>query len=78
MSSQGSARASDPRTPTRPYSLKAADETHDPYPLYHATRACAPVYFDSQFERWLITGYREVQMVLGDPQFSSKGAARLS
>jgi cytochrome P450 len=64
--------------PTGPYTLKAADVTHDPYPLYHAIRACAPVYFDPQLERWLITGYREVQSVLGDPRFSSKGAARLS
>jgi len=64
--------------PTGPYTLKAADVTHDPYPLYHAIRACAPVYFDPQLERWLITGYREVASVLADQRFSSKGAARLS
>ena len=74
-----------PRTPTGPYSLKSADVTHDPYPLYHAIRvyhairACARVYFDPQLERWLITGYREVASVLADHQrFSSKGAPRLS
>jgi len=67
-----------PRTPTGPYSLKSADATHDPYPLYHAIRACAPVYFDPQLERWLITGYREVASVLAYQRFSSKGAARLS
>jgi pimeloyl-[acyl-carrier protein] synthase len=74
----GVPRIASPRTPTGPYTLKSADVTHDPYPLYHAIRACAPVYFDPQLERWLITGYREVQSVLGDPRFSSKGAARLS
>ena len=66
------------RTPTGPYTLKSADVTHDPYPLYHTIRACAPVYFDPLLERWLVTGYREVEAVLRDLRFSSKGAARLS
>jgi cytochrome P450 len=37
------------------------------------------VYYDPLLERWLITGYAEVNAVLMDPaRFSSKGAARLS
>jgi hypothetical protein len=38
----GASMIASPRTPTGPYSLKSADATHDPYPLYHAIRACAP------------------------------------
>jgi len=66
------------KIPAGPYSLKSADATGDPYPLYHAIRSWSPVYYDARLERWLVSGYREVQLVLGDLRFSSKGAARLS
>lgn len=66
------------KVPTGPYSLGSANAIADPYPLYHAIRSCSPVYYDLQLERWLITGYREVESVLRDARFSSKGAARLS
>lgn len=46
--------------------------------IYHAIRSRSPVYYDARLEPWLVTGYREVQLVLGDLRFSSKGAARLS
>ena len=65
------------RTPSGPYTLESADVTHDPYPLYHAIRACSPVYFDPRLERWLVTGYDAVAAVLSDQRFSSKAAAQL-
>jgi cytochrome P450 len=65
------------RTPSGPYTLESADVTHDPYPLYHAIRACGPVYFDPKLERWLVTGYDAVASVLSDRRFSSKAAAQL-
>ena len=43
----------------------------DPYPLYHALRSRAPVYFSPVLRVWVLTRYADIVRVLQDPLFSS-------
>ncbi|MCB0164620.1 MAG: cytochrome P450 [Anaerolineae bacterium] len=38
----------------------------NPYPVYHALRAEAPIYWDETLQQWIITRYQDVAAILSD------------
>ena len=52
------------RTITQPFddALAAVDFFDDPYPVYDAMRASAPVYWSERFLAWIVTGYADVDL----------------
>ena len=42
----------------------------DPYPLLHRLRACEPVHFDREINRWILTRPEDVEAVLRDRSMS--------
>ena len=57
----------------------APEQRRDPYPVYAAARAKAPVFFAEAYGFWVVTRYEDVLAVLKDDEtFSSADALRSS
>ena len=44
----------------------------DPHPYFSALRDESPVFWDTRYRSWVLTGHREVTTALRDPRFSSE------
>ena len=55
-------------------SLESGDYYKNPYPLFAELRANNPIHFSNKIGGWVLTRYREVDLVLRDHEnYSSKG-----
>src|SRR5262249_1787059 len=54
--------------------LASAEFFANPYPVYHALRTHAPVYWSEYWQAWIFTRYEDVVAILRDPEhFGNRG-----
>jgi cytochrome P450 len=58
-------------------SIRWADWSHDPYPLYRVLRDQRPVYYDAPNDMYVLTRYEDISAVLADPRRFSNAARYL-
>jgi cytochrome P450 len=55
--------------------LLAPEMHEDPYTTYREWQTSSPVFWDDSLRAWVVTRYADVELVLGDPRFSSNRIA---